>query len=174
MPISKDDRQAFAEATRGVKRLRSRNTVPLPKSRPKPQARFNRAENAAALEATLTDDDAAPAAEEIAYRRPQLSERTFRDLRRGRFTIEAEIDLHGLRQPGAKAALHEFIDECIGRRLRCVRVIHGKGARSGPDGPVLKASVQHWLAQWDDVLGYVSARRRDGGSGAVYVLLRRR
>ena len=55
-----------------------------------------------------------------------------------------------------------------------MRVIHGKSARSGPDGPVLKARVQHWLAQWDDVLGYVSARRRDGGSGAVYVLLRRR
>ena len=174
MPISKDDRQAFAEATRDVKRLRSRNTVPRPQSRPKPQARFSRAENAAALEASLTDDDAAPAAEEISYRRPQLSERAFRDLRRGRFTIEAEIDLHGLTQHEAKSALHEFIDECIGQRLRCVRVIHGKGARSGADGPVLKASVQVWLPQWDDVLGYVSARRRDGGSGAVYVLLRRR
>jgi DNA-nicking Smr family endonuclease len=53
-------------------------------------------------------------------------------------------------------------------------VIHGKGARSGPDGPVLKAGVQRWLAQWDDVLGYVSAARRHGGSGAVYVLLQRR
>ena len=174
MPISKYDRQVFAEATRDVKRLRSRNTVPLPKSRPKPQARFSRAENAATLEASLTDDDAAPAAEEIAYRRPQLSERTFRDLRRGRFSIDAEIDLHGLRQGEAKVALHDFIAECRARGLRCVRVIHGKGARSGADGPVLKASVQVWLAQWDDVLAYVSARRRDGGSGAVYVLLQRR
>jgi DNA-nicking Smr family endonuclease len=174
MPISKDDRRAFAEATRGVKPLRSRNTVPTHKSRPKAQARFRRAEDAATLEASLNDDDAAPAAEEIAFRRPGLSERTFRDLRRGRFSIEAEIDLHGLTQSKAKTALHDFIVECGMRRLRCVRVIHGKGARSGPEGPVLKAGVQHWLAQWDEVLGYVSAARRHGGSGAVYVLLQRR
>jgi DNA-nicking Smr family endonuclease len=174
MPISKDDRRAFAEATRGVKPLRSRNTVPSTKSRPKPQARFSRAEHAATLEASLHDDEAAPAAEEIAFRRPELSERVFRDLSRGRFSIEAEIDLHGLTRAKAKIALHDIVVECGARRLRCVRVIHGKGARSGPDGPVLKAAVQHWLAQWDDVLGYVSAARRHGGSGAVYVLLRRR
>jgi DNA-nicking Smr family endonuclease len=173
MPISKDDRRAFAEATRGVKPLRSRNTVPPSKSRPRPQARFRRAADAATLEASLSDDDGAPAAEEIAFRRPELSERAFRDLRRGRFSIEAEIDLHGLTQTKAKIALHDFIVECRARRLRCVRVIHGKGTRSGPDGPVLKAGVQRWLAQWDDVLGYVSAERRHGGSGAAYVLLRR-
>jgi DNA-nicking Smr family endonuclease len=174
MPISKDDRRAFAEATRGVKPLRARNTVPRSTSRPKAKARFRRAEDAATLAASLSDDDAAPAAEEIAYRRPELSERIFRDLRRGRFSIEAEIDLHGLNKSQAKAALHDFIVECSALRLRCVRVIHGKGARSGPDGPVLKAGVQHWLAQWDDVLAYVSAARRHGGSGAAYVLLRRR
>jgi DNA-nicking Smr family endonuclease len=174
MPISNDDRRAFAEATRGVKPLRSRNTVPSGKSRPKPQARFRRAEDAATLEASLSDDDAAQAAEEIAFRRPGLSERTFRDLRRGRFSIEAEIDLHGLTQAKAKIALHDFIVECSLRGHRSVRVIHGKGARSGPEGPVLKAGVQHWLAQWDEVLGYVSATRRHGGIGAVYVLLRRR
>jgi DNA-nicking Smr family endonuclease len=174
MPISKDDRRAFADATRGVKPLRSRNTVPISKPRPKPLARFSRADNAATLEASLSDDEAAPAAEEIAFRRPHLSARAFRDLRRGRFSIEAEIDLHGCRLGEAKSALHEFIDECGARGLRCVRVIHGKGTRSGPGGPVLKGSVQHWLAQWDEVLAYVSARRRDGGSGAVYVLLQRR
>jgi DNA-nicking Smr family endonuclease len=174
MPISKDDRRAFAEATRGVKPLQSQNTVPPRKSRPKPQARFRRAEDAATLEASLNDDEAEPTAEEIAFRRPGLSERTFRDLRRGRFSIEAEIDLHGLTQSKAKIALHDFIVECGAQRLRCVRVIHGKGARSGPDGPVLKAGVQHWLAQWDEVLAYVSAARRHGGSGAVYVLLQRR
>jgi DNA-nicking Smr family endonuclease len=173
MPISKDDRRAFADATHGVKPLRSRNTVPTRKSRPKPLARFRRAEDAATLEASLNDDDAAPAAEEIAFRRPGLSERTFRDLRRGRFSIEAEIDLHGLTQGEAKIALHDFIVECGARGHRSVLVIHGKGARSGPEGPVLKAGVQHWLAQWDEVLGYVSAARRHGGSGAVYVLLRR-
>ena len=52
--------------------------------------------------------------------------------------------------------------------------MHGKGLRSGPAGPVLKNSVQHWLSQWDEVLAFVSAQPRDGGSGALYVLLKHR
>ena len=63
--------------------------------------------------------------------------------------------------------------ESVNARIQCVRVVHGKGLRSGPRGPVLKASVNRWLRQWDDVLAFVSAPARDGGTGAVYVLLRR-
>ena len=74
----------------------------------------------------------------------------------------------------AKLALRAFIDESMDRGIGCVRVIHGKGLGSGPGGPVLKMHVQGWLARWDEVLGFVTARARDGGSGAVYVLLRRR
>jgi DNA-nicking Smr family endonuclease len=155
MPISKEDRRAFAEATRDVKPLERQNRTPLHPRR-------------------LNDDRGAQTAEEIAFRRPGVSERNFRDLRRGRFSIEAEIDLHGLTRAQAKSLLHDFIVACAARRLGCIRVVHGKGARSGPDGPVLKASVQHWLSQWDEVLAYVSAGRKHGGSGALYVLLRPR
>jgi DNA-nicking Smr family endonuclease len=174
MPISKEDRRAFADATRDVKPLPRPNRTASHPRRPKPEAGFSRAAQSATLEDSLTDSRAAQTAEEIAFRRPGVSERTFRDLRRGRFSIEAEIDLHGLTRAQAKSELHDFIVACAGQRLGCVRVVHGKGTRSGPDGPVLKASVQHWLSQWDEVLAYVSAGRKHGGSGALYVLLRPR
>lgn len=172
--MADEDERAFAEATRGVKPLKRDNRVPARRKRPPPRAGFSRAADAETLETSIVDVSEAGAAEEIAFRRPGLSERRFRELRRGRFSIEAEIDLHGHTRVQAKRALHDFIVECAQRRLGCVRVIHGKGARSGPEGPVLKAGVQHWLSQWEEVLAYVSAGRRHGGSGAVYVLLRPR
>jgi DNA-nicking Smr family endonuclease len=111
--------------------------------------------------------------EELVYRRPGVSPRVFTQLRRGRLPIKAEIDLHGMTGEQARQELRAFLAECVGQRLQCVRVIHGKGLRSGPRGPVIKASVNRWLRQWDDVLAFVSAPARDGGTGAVYVLLRR-
>ena len=82
--------------------------------------------------------------------------------------------MHGLTGAQARVQLREFVVEASDRGLGCVRVIHGKGLRSGPGGPVLKTLVQRWLVRWDEVLGFVSARARDGGSGAIYVLIRRR
>ena len=73
-------------------------------------------------------------------------------LRRGAYVVDDEIDLHGMTGAEAKAALRKFIAECVDRRLRCVRVVHGKGRRSGPRGPVLKHVVNHWLQRADDVL----------------------
>ena len=78
-----------------------------------------------------------------------------------------------MRLDQARAELQEFLRECITRRIASVRVIHGKGSRSGPDGPILKPSVHHWLSLWDEVLAFASAQPRHGGNGAVYVLLRR-
>jgi len=94
-------------------------------------------------------------------------------LRRGEFAVGDEIDLHGLGADAARDALREFLAEALRRRLGCVRVIHGKGLRSGPGGPVLKHAVNVWLRKVDAVLAFTSAPRRDGGTGAVYVLLAR-
>ncbi len=84
-----------------------------------------------------------------------------------------EIDLHGLTALQAREALRQFLAEAVQRGLGCVRVVHGKGLRSGPRGPVLKHAVNTWLRKVDAVLAFVSAPRRDGGTGAVYVLLAR-
>jgi len=168
---SSDDDGAFGEAMRGVRRLKPPDTVGRRPQRPAPVAKNARAATADLLAESVADRRAGVLAEEIGFRRAQVSERTFRSLRRGEYSIEDEIDLHGLRQRAARQALQAFLAECVARRLGCVRVVHGKGTRSGPGGPVLKASVQQWLSQWDSVLAFTTAQQRHGGTGAVYVLL---
>jgi DNA-nicking Smr family endonuclease len=111
--------------------------------------------------------------EELNFRSEQLSQQAFRRLRRGEFAVQDEIDLHGMSVARARETLGDFIAECLRRHLHCVRVVHGKGMGSGPRGPVLKQEVNRWLRQWDSVLGFASTPPRDGGTGAVYVLLRR-
>ena len=97
-----------------------------------------------------------------------------RRLARGSFSVQAEIDLHGMTVAEAKPALQEFISQSVLRGGSCVRVVHGKGLGSGERGPVLKSKVNAWLRRWDDVLAFVSTRQVHGGTGAVYVLLRKR
>jgi DNA-nicking Smr family endonuclease len=118
------------------------------------------------------DESLLATGEELSFRRPHVTEATLLKLRRGHFVVDAETDLHGLNAADAKVLLRQFIAESIARRMTCVRVIHGKGRRSGPRGPVLKHMVNHWLQRFDAVLAFGSARAVDGGSGAVYVLLR--
>ena len=172
------DKEAFARAMRGVRRLKYEERAPGRRSRPATAAMTRTARREVLRESLMGSDDLPDAleqlGEEVSYRRESLPERTFRRLRRGRFRIGDETDLHGLTAAQARTQLRVFIVESAARGLGCVRVIHGKGLRSGPRGPVLKTRVQHWLAQWEEVLAFVSARARDGGSGAVYVLLRRR
>jgi DNA-nicking Smr family endonuclease len=170
--IDKKDLDTFAEAVRDVKRLGPLDTVARQTPRPPAKARFTRQAESDVLRESLLGDSAA--GDEAAFRRAGISENVFRQLRRGRFSIEDEIDLHGMTSREAKQALREFIADCLDRGVGCVRVIHGKGRRSGPSGPVLKGRVQQWLMQWDPVLAFVSAGSRDGGSGALYVLLARR
>ena len=107
----------------------------------------------------------------MSFRRTYVRDEVMRRLKRGQIAVEAEIDLHGLRQHAAQAALRQFLNDCLHRGLRCVRVIHGKGLRSGPGGPVLKLSVHHWLHKVENVAAFAAAQPADGGSGAVYVLL---
>jgi DNA-nicking Smr family endonuclease len=169
--ISKDDRKIFELATHDVRPIKTADRVVARTVRPSAHARLSRAADLETLEESLNGELIEPA-EEVGFRRPGLSELDFRRLRQGRFSIEDEIDLHGLNRAEARVALRVFLGEAIERRLGCVRVVHGKGSRSGPHGPVLKNRVHYWLSQWDEVLAFVSARRRHGGSGAVYVLLR--
>ena len=83
------------------------------------------------------------------------------------------MDLHGLTAAAATAALDDFIAEARRRRLSCVRIVHGKGRRSGPAGPILKDVVRRRLAESEAVLAFAAADARHGGSGAVHVLLER-
>jgi DNA-nicking Smr family endonuclease len=174
MPTSDDDRRAFIEATRDVRPIAPDDRVPRMPRKPKPKAKATRRARSAVMEDSLAGHWPEAAHGEIEFRQPGISRQTLRQLRSGRFSIEAEIDLHGMTRAEAQRELKAFVLECIDRGVGCIRVVHGKGTRSGQGGPVLKSSVHHWLAQWEEILAYASARVRDGGSGAVYVLLARR
>jgi DNA-nicking Smr family endonuclease len=126
------------------------------------------------LQESLNGDAADPAlagGEELVFHRPGVQGPILRKLRRGQYRVQAEIDLHGLTVVEAKQALRQFLAEALDRHIRCVRIIHGKGLRSGHRGPVLKGAVSSVLRRTGPVLAYVSARQVDGGTGAVYVLL---
>ncbi|HEV7136746.1 MAG TPA: Smr/MutS family protein [Steroidobacteraceae bacterium] len=142
--------------------------------RPLPAARFSRADRLAVLEESLREDFIDPAlasGEELIFQRAGIQLAVLRRLRRGDYRVQGEIDLHGLTVAEAKQALREFMGEALLRRWRCVRIVHGKGLRSGHRGPVLKGMVGTVLRKLGPVLAYVSARQVDGGTGAVYVLL---
>lgn len=106
------------------------------------------------------------------YVRPGMPHQTLRRLRRGHWGIQDNLDLHGFTRDEARQELSFFLDECVRKNFRCVRVIHGKGLTSKNREPVLKARVGNWLMQRADVLAFCQARPEDGGGGAILILLR--
>ena len=108
----------------------------------------------------------------LSYRRSGLGQDVVRKLRRGQWTVQSQLDLHGHRVDEAREALGEFLRGCVRQETRCVRIIHGKGLGSKNRTPVLKEKVRRWLVQKEEVLAFVEARANDGGSGVVLVLLR--
>ena len=125
----------------------------------------------------LLSDEYEPAeietGEELLYTRPGLQHAVIRKLRRGQYAIEAQLDLHGATVIQARESVHTFLTEARAQGKRCVRIIHGKGNSSEGKLPVLKGKVNAWLQQKDEVLAFCSAQPNDGGTGAVYVLLKR-
>ncbi len=115
---------------------------------------------------TLLDTD-----EALSFRRPGMGPDVVRKLRRGGWSIQRQLDLHGLRREDARDALSAFIREAHKAGMRCVRVVHGKGLGSPGKTPVLKGRVQSWLIQKSEVLAFVQARPAEGGAGALVVLL---
>jgi DNA-nicking Smr family endonuclease len=120
----------------------------------------------------MLSNNAVGGGEALSFHRAGVRTQVMRRLRRGLYPIEGELDLHGLSQMAARDLLAEFITLSRDAGHRCVRIIHGKGYRSGARGPVLKIAVNLWLRRHLDVMAFTSARAIDGGTGALYVLLR--
>jgi len=117
------------------------------------------------VESLLDTDEA------LSFRRPGMGPDVVRKLRRGGWSIQRQLDLHGLRREDARDALSAFIREAHKAGMRCVRVVHGKGLGSPGKTPVLKGRVQSWLVQKAEVIAFVQARPAEGGAGALVVLL---
>jgi DNA-nicking Smr family endonuclease len=110
----------------------------------------------------------------LSYRRNGVGLEALKKLRKGKWVVQAQIDLHGLRSDEARTAVGEFLRSSVKHDIRCVRIIHGKGLGSIGKEPVLKEKVKRWLVQKDEVLAFCQAPPRDGGAGALLVILKAR
>lgn len=109
--------------------------------------------------------------DEPTWLRAGLPRRVLKDLRRGRWVVQAELDLHGYNRDEAQERVADFLARCLFHGLRCLRIIHGKGLGSPGREPVLKNRVRHWLQRRREVLAFCQAPGPNGGSGALLVLL---
>jgi len=169
-----DDRSLFQKAVDCARPLKQDRRSPhKPRRKPVPQQRRRDEQE---VVASLLSDEYNPeieTGEELLFARAGIQQRVLRRFRRGQYAIEAELDLHGRTAAEARELVSEFLRQMRANGRRCVRIIHGKGLSSEGRLPVLKVKVNSWLRQKDDVLAFCSARPQDGGTGAVYVLLKK-
>jgi len=166
----------FVEAVKDVTPLARGARVQHPRKPHPPQPVSRQRDDQEVLIASVSDafdhETLLETDESLSYCATGIGPDVLRRLRRGEWSIQAQIDLHGHRVDEAREALVEFLRDSIKRGLRCVRVVHGKGLGSPGRMPVLKGKVRSWLAQRDEVIAFCQARGADGGTGAVMALLR--
>ncbi len=166
----------FQRAAGAVKPLREAPRVLLAPDQPPPIAVQQQLDEQRVLHESISDDFDATTLldvdDALSFRRPGIGTDITRRLRKGEWSIQREIDLHGLRREEARESLAAFMRTAHRDGLRCVRVVHGKGLGSPGKTPVLKGKVQSWLIQKNEVLAFVQARGDDGGAGALVVLLK--
>jgi DNA-nicking Smr family endonuclease len=169
---------AFANAVGRVQTLPEHGRADLSPARPLPLARQRELDERAALREAMSDEVDVESLlltdDGLSFRRPGLPGDVVTRLRRGQWSIQSQIDLHGLRRDEARERLSAFVRQALRNGLRCVRVVHGKGHGSPGGEPVLKAKVQRWLAQCAEVIAFAQATGPQGGAGALVVLLERR
>ncbi len=171
--VSEEDRALFRDAVGTVRPVADERHYP-----PRQRKRRHATEPDPAPGSVPRDfepmvPDAFQSGDVLSFVRPGLQHRQLRRLRRGQMPVDAQIDLHGMSVTQANAALSEFLGRARERGWRCLRIIHGKGYGSRRGGGIIKSRVDRWLRARPQVVAFCSARPADGGTGAVYVLLRR-
>ena len=169
------EKSLFVRAAGAVKPLREQRRVHLSPEQPAPIPFQAQLDEQRVLQEAISDEfDASTLLDvddALSFRRPGIGMDVTRKLRKGHWTIQRELDLHGLRREDAREALAAFIRDAVKQGVRCLRIVHGKGLGSPGKTPVLKAKVQGWLIQKNEVLAFVQARGDEGGAGALVVLL---
>ncbi|MDR1660889.1 MAG: Smr/MutS family protein [Azoarcus sp.] len=174
--LAPDDRALFRHAVGGTLPLPGTGRAETSTPPPPPEPRQRRMDETIALGESFAIpfgyEDRLDIGEEAAFLRSGLRQSLLVDLRRGRWTPQGKIDLHGLNCKEAHQALTAFIAAALAQGKRCVRVIHGKGLGSPGGVPVLKQFSRAWLARREEILAFCQANPHEGGSGALLVLLR--
>ncbi|MDF1646378.1 MAG: Smr/MutS family protein [Legionellaceae bacterium] len=175
--MDSDKKSLFEEAMKNVKPLRASNKVHIKKEKtpittPRKSTPLNTPKPHHIALSNPWDISDIHANTSLSFGKVHIQAKQFRALRHGEIRPEASLDLHGFYLNKAGDELLQFIQHAYTQNMRCVLVIHGKGGRFH-EPPVIKAHVHHWLKQLPEVLAFHSAKARDGGYGAVYVLLRR-
>ena len=168
-----DDESLFLSEMSGVTPLKSDNKIKF-KNKPKQAPRQDIDETYSfAIDDVFSDAEMVEDCPDIlSFSRSGLQHNVLKKLRQGKHPVEHALDLHGLTVIQARKELQEFLGECAAAAVRHAIIIHGKGFRS-KDKPVIKPMVNRWLRSVDNVLAFHSAQPKDGGSGAVYVLLKK-
>ena len=172
--VNDEDSRLFRDAIGEVRRL---DPVAPPPAMPKPEPIPHMLEaDEAAVPGELLDMAFDPAlmeiGEELSYLRDGYPPKLLRQLKRGQYSVQDDIDLHQMNAAAAQATIAAFLAEVAERGLHCVRIVHGKGLRSKAAGPVLKTLTDRLLRRRDDVIAFASAPPMQGGTGAVVVLLK--
>jgi len=168
-----DDESLFLSEMSGVTPLKSDNKAKIRKTPKKPLQQHIDNSDSFAIDDIFSDTEIIEECPDIlSFARSGLQHNVLKKLRQGKNPIEHTLDLHGLTVVEARKALQEFLGECEAAGLRNIIIVHGKGFRS-KDKPIIKPLVNRWLRSVDNVLAFHSAQPKDGGSGAVYVLLRK-
>ena len=176
--VSEDDSALFRDAVGDVRIVRN-DRIDLDAQKPKPKAPVTPSKNAddtsvmAALLDDLSENDLLETGEHLAYTAEGVQRSILRRLKSGHYSVQADIDLHGYTVEEARIELSGFLKTAREKRHLCVRIIHGKGRRRAESTPRLKPAVNQWLQRNKAVQAFCSARDTDGGTGAVYVLLKR-
>jgi DNA-nicking Smr family endonuclease len=169
------ERNLFTRAVGKVAPIANQERVWSPPQRPRPRPLQQDLDDEAVMQESMSDEfditTLLDADDQLSFRRPGIGTDVTRKLRKGEWSIQGQIDLHGLRSDQARTAMGQFIRDAKRMGWRCVRVVHGKGLGSPGKEPVLKSKVQRWLVQKNEVLAFVQAKPSDGGGGALVVLL---
>ncbi len=175
-----DDDQLFRRATEGVSPAAWRSSAAASTPRIPPSLKDEVAEDRRLMEAAVNGDLALEVPDHPEYIEGWVGvsgRRFLPGLRNGLYSIQEQIDLHGLSREQAREAVEEFVNRCSRFRSCCVKVIHGRGINSPNDKAILKESLQKWLStrrMSRHVVAYASAPLKDGGVGAIYLLLKNR
>jgi DNA-nicking Smr family endonuclease len=170
--LTPEDRDLFRQAIGKVHVVKSDKVLLTADIRPKPYPKSQAVNVEEHLNATAEFDIEKVGLEDsLSYMAAGLQHNVLKKLRKGQFGLDAEIDLHGLSSTDAKRQLLHFLHDCVEDGCRCVHIVHGKGYRSADNHPVLKNNLNLWLRQHKDVQAFCSAPPKDGGTGAVFVLL---